>query len=247
MLYVDGGQLVYFEVDEVSGNLLECQKKILDTEVKCLDIGEVPEGRTRTKFLAVGFGDSTFKILGLDSDSSSCLQRISLQALPAVPDSICFMKSCGDSDSLYLHVGLSSGVLVRSLVDSITGSISDTRQQFLGTRSVKLAKITVNKNEAVIALSNRPFLSYIYMKRYQVIPLNYPSLSSVSPFTSERCADGGLVAIADNTLRIIQIEKLGEKFTYSQLRTKYTPCRLIVHPDSGYLCVLEKDHNAFSS
>ena len=104
--------------------MLECQKKNLDTEVKCLDIGEVPEGRTRSKYLAVGFGDSTFKILGLDSES--CLQRISLQALSAVPDSICFMKS-GETDSLYLHVGLSNGVLVRSLIDSITGSISDTR------------------------------------------------------------------------------------------------------------------------
>lgn len=71
-MYVDGGQLVYFEIDDVSGNLLECHKKILDTEVKCIDIGEVPEGRTRSKYLAVGFADSTFKILGLDTDSS-CL------------------------------------------------------------------------------------------------------------------------------------------------------------------------------
>jgi len=53
------------------------------------------------------------------------------------------------------------------------------------------------------------------MKKYNLVPLNYQSLSSVSSFTSERCADGGLVAIADNTLKIIQIEKLGDKFTYS--------------------------------
>lgn len=52
---------------------MECQKKILDAEVKCIDIGEVPEGRTRSKFLAVGFADTTVKVLGLDSDSSSCL------------------------------------------------------------------------------------------------------------------------------------------------------------------------------
>jgi len=34
-----------------------------------LDIGEVPEGRTRSKYLAVGFADNNYKILGLDSES----------------------------------------------------------------------------------------------------------------------------------------------------------------------------------
>jgi splicing factor 3B subunit 3 len=47
----------------------------------------------------------------------------------------------GDSDSFYLHVGLVNGVLVRSLVDNITGSFSDTRQELLGTRAIKLTKI----------------------------------------------------------------------------------------------------------
>lgn len=119
--------MVYFEIDDVSGNLVECHKKLLDADVRCIDIGEVPEGRVRSKFLAVGFADTTVKILSLDSDSSSCLQRISLQKLESVPESICFMKSNGETDSLYLHVGLASGILVRSLVDNITGSISDTR------------------------------------------------------------------------------------------------------------------------
>jgi splicing factor 3B subunit 3 len=89
-----------------------------------LDIGEVPEGRTRSKYLAVGFGDNTCRILSLDTDS--CLQKISIQALPTTPESVCFMN-VGDSDSFYLHVGLVNGVLVRSLVDNITGSFSDTR------------------------------------------------------------------------------------------------------------------------
>jgi hypothetical protein len=35
-------------------------------------------------------------------------------------------------DEIYLHVGLDNGILVRSLVDNITGGISDSRQQFLG-------------------------------------------------------------------------------------------------------------------
>jgi splicing factor 3B subunit 3 len=85
----------------------------------------VSEGRQRTKFLAVGFSDNTCRILGLDSDS--CLHKISVQALPAAPESVCFM-SVEETDALYLHVGLANGVLVRSHIDNVTGGISDTRQ-----------------------------------------------------------------------------------------------------------------------
>lgn len=34
-----------------------------------MDLPEVPEGRTRYKFLAVGFNDNTCRILSLDVDS----------------------------------------------------------------------------------------------------------------------------------------------------------------------------------
>lgn len=78
----------------------------------------------RAKFLAVGYADNTCKILSLDQDS--CLHRVSIQALPSVPESVCFMQSVAN-DELFLHVGLDNGVLVRSVVDNITGSISDSR------------------------------------------------------------------------------------------------------------------------
>jgi splicing factor 3B subunit 3 len=52
------------------------------------------------------------------------------------------------------------------------------------------------------------------MGQYRVIPLSYDTLNHVSAFTSERCPEGGMVAIADNTLRIIKVEKLGDMFTH---------------------------------
>lgn len=124
VIYIDGGQLVYFELKDNTGLLHEVQTKFFDTEIKCLDISEVPEGRQRSKFLAVGFGDNTCRVLSLETDQ--CLHKISIQALPAPPESVCFMN-VEESDAFYLHVGLANGVLVRSLVDNITGSISDTR------------------------------------------------------------------------------------------------------------------------
>ena len=146
---------------------------------------------------------------------------------------------------LYLHVGLENGVLLRCQVDNVTGDFSDRHMQLLGTRSIKLSKIKQQGEDAMIALSNIPWLCYYYMGQHRVTPLRYESLTYASPFSSERCADG-IVAIAENTLRIISVEHLGEQFTQTVLRTRYTPCKMQIHPETQYLVVLEKDHQSFS-
>lgn len=70
----------------MSGMLNENESRFFDQEIACLDIGEVPEGRQRCRFLAVGYIDKTVKIMSLDPES--CLSRISMQALPAIPESV---------------------------------------------------------------------------------------------------------------------------------------------------------------
>lgn len=110
---------MYFEINDVTGQLQQTQTKFFESEIKCMDLPEVPEGRTRYKFLAVGFNDNTCRILSLDVDS--CLQKLSIQAFPAQPESVCL------TNHDYLHVGLANGVLIRSTVDSITGGITDSR------------------------------------------------------------------------------------------------------------------------
>ena len=62
-----------------------------------------------------------------------------------------------------------------------------------------------------------------------ITPLSYDALSFVSPFSSERCPDG-LVAIAENSLRILSVEhRTGEHFTAQVLHTKHTPCKILIH------------------
>lgn len=139
VIYIEGGQLVYFEWDELTCMLNESHTKFFDTEIKCLDIGEVPEGRQRCKFLVVASADGNVRVLSLEPES--CFSRVSVKILPAVADSISLMTL--GKDNLFLHVGLENGVLVRLLVDNVTGSLTDSRQQFLGTQSIKLTKITI--------------------------------------------------------------------------------------------------------
>ena len=220
--------------------------------MRCIDVGDVPEGRQRCKFLVVGFQDSTVRILSLEPES--CLQKISTLACPSVAASVGLMTAGGRRSSdgqqtgheqLYLHVGLENGVLLRSLVDNVTGVLTDSRQQFLGTREIKLTKIKQDGEDAMVALSNKPWFCYNYMGHYRVTPLSYEALSHVSPFSSEKCPEG-IVAIAEDTLRIISIEHLGDQFTQQVLKTRYTPCKIQVHPETNYLVVLEKDHQSHS-
>lgn len=41
------------------GQLVETEKKEMSGDVACLDVGPVPEGRQRSRFLAVGSYDNT--------------------------------------------------------------------------------------------------------------------------------------------------------------------------------------------
>ena len=122
----------------MSGMLTEVESRFYpESEIACLDIGEVPEGRQRCRFLAVGYADKTVKIMSLDPES--CLSRISMQALPKEPESVSlvnFQKKEDSSSQLFLHVGLVNGVLLRTVVDNITGVLSDSRTRILGTNPI---------------------------------------------------------------------------------------------------------------
>lgn len=212
-IYIEGGQIVYFELDDMTGSLNESHTQFYEVDVKCMDIGEVPEGRKRCKFLVVGFADSSGTVRILSLEPETCLQRISTQALPSVAHSVCLMTlgaQVGQSnEQLYLHVGLENGVLLRYLVDNVTGALTDSRQQFLGTKAIKLTKMKQDGQDAIVALSNKPWLCYKYMGQYRVTPLSYDALSHASAFSSERCPEG-IVAIAENTIRIFSVEHIGE-------------------------------------
>ena len=78
VIALSGGEIIYFEMD-LSGQLLETEKKDMTSEVSCLDIAPIPEGRQRTRFLAVGGYDATTRILSLDP--GDCLNALSMQVV----------------------------------------------------------------------------------------------------------------------------------------------------------------------
>ncbi|PSR93953.1 Pre-mRNA-splicing factor rse-1 [Coniella lustricola] len=242
---LSSGEIVYFEMDE-DGSLAEYdEKKEMFGTVTCLSLGEVPEGRQRSSFMAVGCDDRTVRVLSLDPDST--LENKSVQALSAAPSSLNIMAmedSASGGSTLYLHIGLQSGVYLRTVLDEITGELTDTRQKFLGPKPVKLFQVSVQKSTCVLALSSRSWLGYSdpLTRSFMMTPLDYAELEWGWNFSSEQCVES-MVSIHANYLRIFSVEKLSDNMIQRSIPLKYTPRKLVRHPDQPYFYTIEADNN----
>jgi splicing factor 3B subunit 3 len=252
VIALSGGELIYFEMD-MSGQLMEIEKREMSGDVACLDIAPVPEGRQRSRFLAVGSYDSTIRILSLDPDD--CMQILSVQAVSSPPESLLLLEvqaSSGGEDgadhpaSVFLNAGLQNGVLLRTEVDMVTGQLSDTRTRFLGLRAPKLFSALVRGRRAMLCLSSRPWLGYIHQGHFLLTPLSYETLEYAASFSSDQCAEG-VVAVAGDALRVFTIERLGETFNQTVMPLRYTPRKFILHPKQKSLIILESDQGTFTT
>ncbi|GJE94388.1 DDB1 family protein [Phanerochaete sordida] len=241
---LSSAELVYFELD-LEGQLNEYQeRKAMGSTVLALSVGEVPEGRQRTPFLAVGCEDQTVRIVSLDPEST--LDTISLQALTAPPSAICIadMLDAGINKvqpTTFVNIGLQNGVLLRTVLDPINGQLTDTRTRFLGTRPIKLVRVQVQKNPGILALSSRSWLNYTHQNLMHFTPLIFDNLDYAWSFSAELCPEG-LIGISGSVLRIFQIPKLGTKLKQDAIPLSYTPRKMIVHPTNGLFYLIEGDH-----
>ncbi|KAI0494610.1 hypothetical protein KFK09_024751 [Dendrobium nobile] len=252
VIALSGGELIYFEMD-MTGQLMEVEKHEMPGDVACLDIAPVPEGKQRSRFLAVGSYDNTIRILSLDPDD--CMQVLSVQSVSSPPESLLLLEvqaSTGGEDgadhpaSVFLNAGLQNGVLFRTVVDMVTGQLSDTRSRFLGLRAPKLFKAIVRGRQAMLCLSSRPWLGYIHQGHFLLTPLSYETLEFAAAFASDQCAEG-VVAVAGDALRIFTIERLGETFNETVIPLRYTPRKFVLQPKRKYLVIIESDLGAFTA
>ncbi|KAK5990060.1 Pre-mRNA-splicing factor RSE1 [Cladobotryum mycophilum] len=245
---LSSGEIVYFEMDS-DGSLAEYdEKKEMFGTVTCLSLGEVPEGRLRSSFLAVGCDDCTVRILSLDPEST--LENKSVQALTAAPTSLAIIAmedSASGGSTLYLHIGLHSGVYLRTVLDEVTGELTDTRQKFLGPKEVRLFQVTVQGRTCVLGLSSRPWLGYAdpITKSFVVTPLSYVDLEWGWNFSSEQCEEG-IVGIQGQSLRIFSIDRLGETLIQSSIPLTYTPKKMVKHPDQPLFYTIEADNHTLA-
>jgi splicing factor 3B subunit 3 len=103
---------------------------------------------------------------------------------------------------MFLNIGLVNGILLRTVVDPVEGSLSDTRLRFLGAKPPKLVRAMVHGSPSVMAFSSRTWLLYTYQDMLQTVPLIYDTLEHASSLTASMCPEG-LIGISGNTLRSV--------------------------------------------
>ncbi len=256
-----GGELVYFAIDDLGSGLQEVGTVELGAEVSCLELGAVPPGRVGSPFLAVGDWTGTVKFLSL-SREGQLFSQLSMISAPASPESLRLMEMPAEgarggggeghggggvsSTELYLFVGLSNGVMQRVSVDPSSGTLSDTRNRFCGAAPVKLFPLPVGGSNGILALSSRSWLGYSHAGKYTVAPLSYDPLGYACAFPTEHSPEG-IVGIADNTLRIIAPEKLGEALNQQAVPLRYTPRQMAQLPgDLARLVIVETNDRCFN-
>ncbi|MDA9098618.1 DDB1 family protein [bacterium] len=239
VIALSGGELVYFELD-TTGSLMEIEKVETSGDVACLSLPGLRKGEAKAKFVAVGSYDSTVRVMSLSGEDT--LQTVGVQALVSAPNSLLLLHT--SNNSLNLNAGLQNGVLLRADVDLVTGGISNARSRFLGTRPPLLYYTRINGDNAMIALSTRPWLGYTDLQnKFSLQPVSYTALDNCASFASEQCPEG-IVASVGNTLRIVSAEHLNESFNAAVVKLRYTPREMSVNVDKKLLAIVESDQSS---
>ena len=242
---LSSGEINYFECDSDGSLAKSDDEAIMTGTVTCLGLGEVPEGRVRSDYLAVGCDDCTVRIMSLFADGAGDrLKQQSIQALTSPPSALNIMTMKDRSShgsTLYLHVGLYSGIYIRTIMDEVTGELSETRRRFLGPKPVKLVRVSVKGESAILALTSRPWLGYAdpQNRSLTLTPLSYLPLESAWSFTSKEFT--GMIGIHAQDLRCVLIST-SLIFHYLSMMTSIrilNPMRIILIPivPSEYIAV----------
>lgn len=264
-----GGEIIYFELDPMSGNLTESATRDIGADVCSLDVGTISKGRSRSLFAVVGCRDQTVRIVSLEP--GSLLAQRSSTALKSRPHSVSLQMMAGTDtegassgvDDLTLMIGLDDGSSLRVTIDPVTGSIgtSPTRR-FLGARPVSVSRISLESQPAALLLSSRPWISRRdnASGKQVMAPLSFAPLDHGCSFRSEAVREG-IIATAGKTLRILSVDATGmggcddEAFNTNKVELRYTPRQMtLINATPGassgdsqkvLLVVVESDCNEY--
>jgi len=216
-------------------------------KVTALSVGQTPRGQQQAKYAVVGCDDCTIRVLSIDIESP--LEARSVQALSAVPTSIEvveMMDPASNTTVTYVHIGLTSGLYLRAIIDDVTGELGEVRTKFLGARATRLFPVEVNEQDAVMACSSRPWLGYNHPQSslYTLTPLVTQQLEAARPFVSEHLR--GLCAIQGQSLLIFGVPSIDGRLSHSSVPLRYTPRAMTRNPWYALWYVVQSDVNTLS-
>ncbi|KAI3638541.1 hypothetical protein MIR68_003039 [Amoeboaphelidium protococcarum] len=251
-LVLNDGRMIYFELDE-SDSIAEYEDHLrLDQNICSLGISKLSPDIQKVDYLVVGCADCSIRVLSLKEDD--CLQTVGMQLLNAVPVSILINESVNEmanyeTTTTYLSIGLDNGVMFRSVMDPVNGTISDTRSRYLGPSPVRLSTVYVEGQSAIIASSAQTWISYQFQNQNFTLPLILPQ-QSIAPLTAASALHTEqnpeeILAISGNDLVILSIDpqSLGKQYQSDSVPLTYTP-RLLEYEQSSQLLIIAESQHA---
>nr|POE72950.1 pre-mrna-splicing factor rse1 [Quercus suber] len=222
---LSSGELVMFFYG-ADGTLSQMDEmRDMNGKITAVAVAKLPKGMAQAKYAAVGCDDQTIRIYNITVDKP--LEQRSVQALSAIPISI-EIQEIGDDSGVgtlqVVHIGLSSGLYLRAVVDEITGELGDVRTKFLGGRPARLFSVEVDNQNCLLAASTRPWLGYNHPQKaaYTMTPLVVPRLDTAVTFLSSHFK--GVCAVEDHTIvRIFTIPSLDGRLSTVKTPLPYTP------------------------
>jgi splicing factor 3B subunit 3 len=231
---LSSGEIYYFECD-ADGSLAKADAELtLEHTITCLAMPDVPEGNVRSSWMAVGCSDQTIRVYNLSQDAEgNILGNISLQVVSAQPSAlaICYMRdSSARGYSQYLHIGLRSGIYIRSILEEHSGEIGDTRRRFLGPAPIKFARVDAAGENAVVAITTRPWLSYTNPRTgtFSTTPLDYNPFESAWNFEGSQFK--GVICVSASDLRLVSSASLCPMTYYDEKGIRH-----VLHEDQIYI------------
>ena len=230
---------MYYELD-LTGSFKEVHvSQSLPETIISMHIGPVPEGRQRTRLLAIGCSDDAVRIISLFPEDQ--LEPLSVQALTSNPTSVLLQEI---DKMQFLFVGLSSGIYIRLTVDS-NGAITDPRSRQIGTSPIKLssmiAETAQGQNAAVIAMCSRSWLNFSRQgKMMDMTSLFYEPFEYACGFKSEQFASA-IVGTVDSSLRIIAIDNLDVAFSRHSIPLPLMCRKFFYQEDMSKFLLLEME------
>jgi splicing factor 3B subunit 3 len=227
-LGLSSDELVYFEVDQEDHLIEWNDHKQMAAKISSLSLGEIPQGLLRSPILVIGCEDSTIRVLS--TDPKSPLDSLSLQALSAIPTSllVCLMNR-----KLCINIGMENGVYVRTILDPLSGELTDTKMKYLGNKAVTLSRSVKDGDNVVLALSNKTWIIH-ESETFKVQPMLIQPLKDAASFQTEDCPEG-LVGVYKRKLIICNIDSLKEDFKKDSIPLKTTGKGLVCNDQALFI------------
>ncbi|CAG84677.2 DEHA2A08932p [Debaryomyces hansenii CBS767] len=256
-------EICYFEIDPHDDQLVEYQERLEmsggSISALAISSSSISKLQRKSSYAIVGCSDETIQAISLKPHN--CLEIVTLQALSANSSSIAMVPH-GYSTSV--HIGMENGLYVRVTIDEITGKLSDTRIQFLGSKPVQLSVIGLPQlqQNGLLAISSRPWIGYYSKGDFKMTPLLNTNISNGASFYSEDIGGEGIVGIDDNNLIILTISNtdgeesglnVNDDFIINSVKLRYLPRKMNVDSpgdneisSSSYIYIIESEYGITS-